>query len=509
MNIVAIIACHNRRSLTLRCLRALNAQEDLANSTEVRAVVVDDGSWDGTSEAIADEFPEVRLLRGDGGLYWAASMAAAEGEALALRPDYVLWLNDDVELGPQAVAKLLETALLRPTIGSNIVVGALRDPVSGGVSYSGLLRVGRHPLVYERVAASSGVVEVDTFNGNVVLVAADVAEALGGIDGSFSHAFADLDYGLRARRHGFDVVVAPGTVGFCGRCESDSPWRDRRLPVRVRWQAMLSPKGLPPRSLARFLARHGGREWPFYWAYPYLRLCAASVLCLIADGMKRAYNATRVPARDHVRGDIPGHDASRTDDAPRSDLHPAQDDCSGTDEDIIFKTNSVFCSRLGQAGVSPRQIIDDVEVRVCYEDVRTEQHASADFNGQGRADGGSAEPGVGADLNPRVPSERPQDHRSRDAERSSPRGRDEQRTSAERDKRAGGHFDDGGSDDSYAAADLHAIAAKPESAHRPRHPISQTVLQAHEHLRTGPRGFVSSSDSHLAADVRRVGAPKR
>ena len=53
-----IIPVHNRRETTLACLRRLTADGVPAWS---RIVVVDDGSTDGTGEAVRVEFPDVEI----------------------------------------------------------------------------------------------------------------------------------------------------------------------------------------------------------------------------------------------------------------------------------------------------------------------------------------------------------------------------------------------------------------------------------------------------------------
>lgn len=286
----------------------------------IGAVVMDDGSRDGTQEAICVEFPSVRLLRGNGELFWAAGMAHAEREARTLAPDYLLWLNDDVVLEPDALERLFET---KKSWGSDaIVVGALRDPDSGEVAYSGLRRTRRHPLAFERVGTESVTEDADTFNGNVVLMSVSIAERLGGIDGGFSHAFADLDYGLRAKRYGINVLVSP-PIGFCRKNTSGEIWRNPNFSRRARWAAILGPKGLPPRSLARFLVRHGGPVWPIYWVAPYLRLAISTAFAVSLGSGELANNTTWVPGGDDVGRNIVGNDASSSHDAAGSDRNAA------------------------------------------------------------------------------------------------------------------------------------------------------------------------------------------
>ena len=269
--ITALLTCHNRRESTLASLGSFFSQS-VDGDVELDAVLVDDACSDGTDIAVTSAFPRTLVVRSSRDLYWAAGMALAERHALVRSPDYLLWLNDDVSLDPHAIECMLE---VHRTHGSRpcIVVGALRDPQTNTLTYSGVRRrgLGLHALRVELVQPSDHPIRVETFNGNVVLVPRMVTAVAGPIDGRFAHAFADFDYGLRAASSGVQNLLAPGTVGTCTRQVRATPWLDPSLPVRTRLQLLLGPKGFPPRSEARYLRRHGGLVWPILWAAPYLR----------------------------------------------------------------------------------------------------------------------------------------------------------------------------------------------------------------------------------------------
>jgi GT2 family glycosyltransferase len=268
--IAALITAHNRRDATLACLRSLFAAARHASCT-VRAIVVDDGSTDGTAAAIRAAYPDVSLVSGSGRLFWAGGMRLAEEAAGAGDSEYYLWLNDDVELAESALLHLLSCAG-----ATRIVVGATIDPVSGELTYSGVRRRGRHPLHFDLVAPSGqGPTPVDAFNGNVVLVPRAVSAATGGIDASLLHRTADFDFALRARRQGFEALLAPAVVGTCARGRRTPLWVRQDVPRLRRLRALLEPRGVPPRPYARYLRRHGGRLWLVFWVAPYVRFTAA------------------------------------------------------------------------------------------------------------------------------------------------------------------------------------------------------------------------------------------
>lgn len=75
-NIAVLLTCHNRREKTLSCLQSLfGATMPEGYKTEV--FLVDDGSTDGTGEAVEKCFPQVTVIQGDGNLYWNKGMNLA------------------------------------------------------------------------------------------------------------------------------------------------------------------------------------------------------------------------------------------------------------------------------------------------------------------------------------------------------------------------------------------------------------------------------------------------
>jgi GT2 family glycosyltransferase/glycosyltransferase involved in cell wall biosynthesis len=258
--VAVLMTCFNRREQTLLCLGALRAQD--LSDTELRVYLTDDGSTDGTASAVSAIDMPVRVIAGSGDLYWAAGMALAEREALRDDPDLLLWVNDDVTLDPDGLARLLTIHDKAP---DSIVVGNLRDPVTGEKTYGGRNRLGRHPQRFLAAPPAGHLQQVSGFNGNVVLVPRGVRYSVGPIDGSFAHAYADDDYGLRASRSGVPILCAADTVGTCSAHKTDPT----PTGVRAAWRQLQDPTGLPWRSQVRYLRRHGRRLWPAYLVWGY------------------------------------------------------------------------------------------------------------------------------------------------------------------------------------------------------------------------------------------------
>lgn len=276
MRIAVLLTCHNRRATTLDCLAALSMQ-CLPDDTRLTVYLVDDGSTDGTATSIGERFPEVRVVRGDGSLYWCGGMRRAWSEAMAGDYDGYLWLNDDTRLLPTAVATLLMSCEEASSLGRpGIVVGSTCDPDDGRLTYGGYRGL-------RRVEPSDEMQACDTMNGNIVLVPRGVCKAMGNLSPEFRHNSADQDYGLSARKAGFEIWVAPGLLGQCRRNLGER-WADPKVPFRQRWRSLQSPKGQPLRETYIFCRRHNGWRWPL----DILKLCCRVLLPGPWESLKRA-----------------------------------------------------------------------------------------------------------------------------------------------------------------------------------------------------------------------------
>lgn len=272
--IAVVIACHNRRAQTLACLNGLHAGnvdrhgQAIAN---LQVILVDDGSSDGTATAVSAAFPSTAILRGDGNLFWNRAMHWGLTRARVMQPDYYLWLNDDVRLNQDVLARLLATEVQVSAMSANgvIVVGSTADQ-TGRRSYGGALRTSAwRRFHFAPVFDAEQPIACTVLNGNCVLIPAAVFERVGNLDPAFEHAMGDTDYALRAHQAGVGVWLAPGFIGTCGT--QPVVWQDTARPINERWANLRSRKGLPPQSWWHFTRRHAGWLAPLYFLSPYVK----------------------------------------------------------------------------------------------------------------------------------------------------------------------------------------------------------------------------------------------
>lgn len=276
--IAVVMTCFNRRELTLAGLSSLYAQTGV-DDVEFATYLVDDGSTDGTGDAIRAAFPQVRVITGDGSLYWNGGMRKAFAAAMEVGYDAYIWFNDDTALTNDAMARILRCSRdWTETHAPAIIVGSVRDAITGKHTYGGFAihRQGLSMELRPVVTSLSEPVRCDSMNGNFVLIPKQIVAVLGNLEPRFRHQIGDVDYGLRARTAGFDVVLAPGYFGFCSGNSSQGTWRDTSIPFRKRWKSLMSPKGAPVSEWLLYTRRHYGWRWPLYAVSPYLKTVVSS-----------------------------------------------------------------------------------------------------------------------------------------------------------------------------------------------------------------------------------------
>ncbi|HEX8349174.1 MAG TPA: glycosyltransferase family 2 protein [Hymenobacter sp.] len=199
-----IIPVFNRSHFTRECLLSLRKQTD----QRFRTVVVDDGSTDDTSQMLADEFPEVEVVQGDGNLFWTAGVNAGIRRALNLGATRIMTLNNDVVTAPDFVAQMLAAADRNPAA----VLGALEldiatsKPIYGGELLDFRTNTRRDLLEELKPEQYHGLHPVTYLPGRGLLIPKAVIDKIGLFDERrLPHYLADFDYTSVARRHGFPV----------------------------------------------------------------------------------------------------------------------------------------------------------------------------------------------------------------------------------------------------------------------------------------------------------------
>ena len=210
MSVAVVLVSLNGRDYTLDCLRSLQETE----TPEVRTILVDNGSTDGTADAVEAAFPEVQVLR------QVTNTGFAEGNNIGIRAaleagaDWVLILNNDTTIAPDTIARMIEVATASPDIGVVCPLILYADPPDR-IWYAGRdfdPRRGYHGSPWglgdTDTGQYAGVNDVDTATGCAMLMPAAALERVGLMDPALFLYLEDIDWCLRFREAGYRVVVA-------------------------------------------------------------------------------------------------------------------------------------------------------------------------------------------------------------------------------------------------------------------------------------------------------------
>ena len=225
--VYVLLPVHNRRAVTERFVRGLLEQ----TCRDVHLVLIDDGSSDGTADAVTALLPGTTVIRGTGSWWWAGSLQQGYRWLARRGPserDVVLIANDDTRFDPEFL-ELGRSAVRR---GGRSLLLAQRYAQDTGLLKEVGVHVSWKRLKFKGVKDPSRVNCMST--RGLFLPARDFVD-LGGLRPRLlPHYLSDYELTIRAARNGFELRSDPA--------------------VRL-WDTLPDVRPRPARSAAGFLRR--------------------------------------------------------------------------------------------------------------------------------------------------------------------------------------------------------------------------------------------------------------
>ncbi|MGE5845525.1 MAG: glycosyltransferase family 2 protein [Ignavibacteria bacterium] len=208
-NLIAIVVLNfNKKNDILDCLRSIFNLE----YPEIEVIVVDNGSTDGSSEAIKSEYPDVHLVESK------KNLGVAGGRNVGIKYadqnfnyKYLLFLDDDIVVDKKALTEMVCSFYKDKNIGI-VAPKCLMSKTPGVIGYAGGMSVNLFSGKITNIGGGEkdeGQFDKPGFIsscGGLCLISRELINQVGIFDEKFNpYGWEDVDLSLRARQKGFKI----------------------------------------------------------------------------------------------------------------------------------------------------------------------------------------------------------------------------------------------------------------------------------------------------------------
>jgi GT2 family glycosyltransferase len=203
-----IVVSYNALDKLVPCLRSVLSHL----SSDCELIVIDNASSEGNADAIAAQFPEVKLVRSPVNLGFGPG---ANRAAVRARGHYLAFLNPDTLVEPEWVERMIDgleretrAGLATPKI---VMAGAPEKINTCGcdVHLSGLALCRG---LLQPASGYSRTARVGSISGAAFVIRRELFELLGGFDEDMFLYVEDIDLSWRARLGGWETIYVPESV---------------------------------------------------------------------------------------------------------------------------------------------------------------------------------------------------------------------------------------------------------------------------------------------------------
>ena len=212
--IAVVIPIHNGLEDTKLCLKSIYAALSFSGcESEMTIIVVDDGSTDGSSLFIKNNYQDIIIFEGDGNLWWSGAVNCGVKYAIERDAKYVLLLNND-NVVDKNFFKALKKSIEQ--YGSESIVAAKVINIIPGyhIKYAGksFNRKTAKLILNPKINKS---IKVNTAGGMGVLIPTSIFKRIGFFDeNNFPQKCGDADFYLRAEDNGIPMYYEPNMIVY-------------------------------------------------------------------------------------------------------------------------------------------------------------------------------------------------------------------------------------------------------------------------------------------------------
>ena len=245
--VTAVILAWNNYDDTHECLETVLA----SNYSNLRVILVDNGSEDNTPEKVSENFPSVMVIENGRNLGVPAGYNVGFSQALNTETAYILLLNNDIAVPPDMLSELVKVAEADPETGivmPKVLYYGSEDEVwsSGGkhrVFPPAIL------MTEKDMEATNTMRTIEYAPSCALLVHRRAFERAGLFDPGFLFLFDDWDFSERVRANGLKIWYTPNAYMWHKVSQST---KGPTSPLY--WRTTAS-------SSVRFYRRHGRPVW--------------------------------------------------------------------------------------------------------------------------------------------------------------------------------------------------------------------------------------------------------
>lgn len=206
-----IVLNYNQKDLTAACLKSLTPSD----CSDLRVIVVDNGSTDGSAALVRREFPWVQVVVNERNLGFAGGNNVGIRYALAHGADLIWLLNNDTEVALDCATELARASMAHPECALFApktyyydrprvlwyAGGDIRLDRPMGVIHSGMGMRDDGSFNREK--------EISFVTGCALVIRKKAVEAIGFLDEDIFAYLEDLDWSIKVREKGYKALYVP------------------------------------------------------------------------------------------------------------------------------------------------------------------------------------------------------------------------------------------------------------------------------------------------------------